>query len=62
MLDTIENRRFAALLAHLQGEIRSARHDVARLETLAIRLTRLATEISDACERAFLRSVEAQAA
>ncbi|GAC1310085.1 MAG: hypothetical protein NVS2B3_05720 [Vulcanimicrobiaceae bacterium] len=62
MLDTTDTRRFAALLAHLQTEIRLARHDGARLEHLGGRMSRLAAEITLACERAFVRALEAQVA
>ena len=61
MLSPLESRRFANLLAHLQREIRSARHDAARLDVLATRLSRLATEIATACELAFALAVRAAA-
>ncbi|GAC1304168.1 MAG: hypothetical protein NVSMB19_14740 [Vulcanimicrobiaceae bacterium] len=62
MVNSPETRRFAAALRSLQADVRAAGPDLARLDVLAGRLSRLAAEIALACERAFLLSVEAPAA
>lgn len=56
-----ESRRLAAALIVLDSEVRAAKHDVALLEKLAIRLSRLAAEITLACERSFIVALEAAA-
>lgn len=53
MLSQIDSGRFAQLLAQIQSDIRAARNDVALLDVLGARLSRLATEIGVAVEHAF---------
>ncbi len=62
MPGSFESRRFTTALASLQAQLLAARNDVALLEKLASPLSRLATDVSAACERAFIAALEVPAA
>lgn len=62
MLGSLEALRLSSSLTLLLAEIREARHDVPRLQSLAKRLSRVAAEITESYEIAFAGAIQASAA